>query len=236
MTKNYSKPYVYKVVNKITGQFYVGSQCSGKIIGENYFTSSRNEFFQKDFTQNPQNYQIYILGFFEDPKECVKQENYQIRNSLWMYKELCLNRFCLDPDKHTKIFSMAGSTHLVSKETREKISKANKGKHKKGHRISEETKKKIGIANSKHHPSTELRNRLSNVLKEKYRKDDDFVKRMKEVHKEIGPKVSKAKKGVKQSEERKKLQSKVISKLWENEEYRKHMSEVHKGRNSLPLK
>ncbi len=40
MTKDYSKPYVYKVVNKITGQFYVGSQCRGKIIGENYFTSS----------------------------------------------------------------------------------------------------------------------------------------------------------------------------------------------------
>ena len=147
-----------------------------------------------------------------------------------MYNYLCLNKFCIDPDKSIKIFSTAGTTHTTSEETKRKISLALKGRPGGKHTTSEETKKKIGIANSKHHPSAELKNRISNTLKEKWRDDTTFVKKMKEIHKNQGPKISKAKKGVKQSEERKTLQSKVISKLWESEEYRKHMSDVHKGR------
>lgn len=226
--KDYSKPYVYKVVNKITKQFYVGSQCSGKIIGINYFTSSHNLVFRNDFENNTQNYEIYILAFFEDKRECVRQENYQIRNSLWLCKDLCLNKHCLDPDKHKEIFSMVGTTHTVSEETRKKISVANKGRKGKSHETSEETRKKISLANKGRKGkslSEEQRKQISETLKNKYKNDIDF----RNAHAERCQRAGQTKKGVKQTQERRDLQSKVISKLWENEEYRKHMSDVHKG-------
>ena len=34
----FTQPYIYKVIDKETQEFYIGSQCSGKIIGKNYFT------------------------------------------------------------------------------------------------------------------------------------------------------------------------------------------------------
>ena len=42
------KPYIYLVKNKTTKRFYIGSQCSGKILGKNYFTSSRNKEFKNN--------------------------------------------------------------------------------------------------------------------------------------------------------------------------------------------
>ena len=42
-----SNPYIYIVKNKQNGKFYIGSQCSGKIIGINYFTSSTDKNLKK---------------------------------------------------------------------------------------------------------------------------------------------------------------------------------------------
>ena len=42
-------PYVYRVTNKITGQFYVGSKIAKGEIGVDYFTSSTNKEFRNDF-------------------------------------------------------------------------------------------------------------------------------------------------------------------------------------------
>ena len=47
-----SKPYIYIVKNKQNGKFYIGSQCSCKIVGINYFTSSTNKEFKEDFKNN----------------------------------------------------------------------------------------------------------------------------------------------------------------------------------------
>ena len=61
--KNISrKPYIYKVTNLETGQYYIGSQCSGKTIGVNYFTSSTNKAFKDGFkTYGEEKYKITII-------------------------------------------------------------------------------------------------------------------------------------------------------------------------------
>ena len=120
-----------------TGQYYIGSQCSGKIVGMNYFTSSTNKNFREDFKAHKEKYKIAIVKEFEefeDPDECVRVENYIIRNYMLKKDGLCLNRSYYCNGK--KIFSAVGIHH--SEETRKKISRAHKGTHH-----SEETKQKM---------------------------------------------------------------------------------------------
>lgn len=101
------KPYIYKVTNFVTGQYYIGSQCRGKIIGENYFTSSTNKLFKEDFkTYGEEKYGITIIKEFENPKECVNAENYMIRDHMQLKDGLCLNRsYCCGGER---IFSTLG--------------------------------------------------------------------------------------------------------------------------------
>ena len=135
------KPYIYKVTNLETGQYYIGSQCSGKKIGVNYFTSSTNKDFKGGFkTYGEEKYKIEIIKEFDDPKECVRAENYIIRNHMQLKDGLCLNRFYCCNNK--KIFSRLG-THPKA--------------WNKGQSPSEETRKKLSIA-KKGHPAT---NRIS---------------------------------------------------------------------------
>ena len=132
------KPYIYKVTNFETGRYYIGSQCRGKIIGVNYFTSSTNKEFREDFKNyREEKYKIEIIKEFEDPEECGRAENYIIRNYMLLKDGLCLNRFYCCNNK--KIFSAVGLHH--SEETRKRISEANKGFHH-----SEETRKRISEA------------------------------------------------------------------------------------------
>ena len=75
------KPYIYLVKNKTTKRFYIGSQCSGKILGKNYFTSSRNKEFKNDFKENTKNYDIWKIIEIEDPSECLMIENQLIKDN-----------------------------------------------------------------------------------------------------------------------------------------------------------
>ena len=124
--KNTSRePYIYKVTNLENHQYYIGSQCSGKTIGVNYFTSSKNKEFREDFKNyGEEKYEITIIEEFTDPKECVDAENYMISDHLQLKDGLCLNRACCCSGE--KIFSTVG-THL-SEETKQKISKTLKGR------------------------------------------------------------------------------------------------------------
>ena len=143
------KPYIYKVTNLETHQYYIGSQCSGKTVGVNYFTSSTNKAFKNGFkTYGEEKYKIKIIKEFDDPKKCGRAENYVIRNYMLLKDGLCLNKFCCCGGE--KIFSMIGTHH--SEETRKKLSIAHKGQPawnkglpspKKGIPRSEETKQKI---------------------------------------------------------------------------------------------
>ena len=146
------KPYIYKVTNLETGQYYIGSQCSGKTIGVNYFTSSTNKAFEEGFkTYREEKYKIEIIKEFDDPKKCGRVENYIIRNYMLKKDGLCLNRFyCCSGEK---IFSRVG-THgwnkgiPCSEDTKQKIRKALQGRPSpnKGTHPSEETKQKLSEA------------------------------------------------------------------------------------------
>ena len=136
------KPYIYKVTNLETHQYYIGSQCSGKKIGVNYFTSSTDKDFKEEFKNyRDEKYKIEIIKSFIDPNECVRVENYIIRNYMLKKDGLCLNRFyCCSGEK---IFSTVGTHH--SEETRKRMSISKKGHlaWNKGIPQSEETKQKI---------------------------------------------------------------------------------------------
>ena len=107
MKNTFRKPYIYKVTNLETGRYYIGSQCSGKKIGHNYFTSSTNKEFWEDFkTYGEEKYKIEIIKEFDDPKKCDRAENYIIRNHMLLKDGLCLNRACHCNGK--KIFSRVG--------------------------------------------------------------------------------------------------------------------------------
>ena len=120
------KPYIYKVTSFETGQYYIGSQCSGKTIGVNYFTSSTNKAFKDGFKNYGEKYEITIIKEFEDPEECVRVENYMIRDHMLLKDGLCLNRACCCSNE--KIFSAVG-IH-PSEETKHKISTSLKGIHR----------------------------------------------------------------------------------------------------------
>ena len=170
------KPYIYKVTNLETHQYYIGSQCRGKIVGHNYFTSSTNKEFLEGFkTYREEKYEITIIKEFDDPDECVRAENYMIFDHMQLKDGLCLNKFCCCNGK--KIFSTLGIHHAPwnkglpgynkglhhSEEHKKKISLALKGRPGpyKGLHHSEETKQKIGLARKGQSHSEEARKKMS---------------------------------------------------------------------------
>ena len=129
---NYKRPYIYKVTDRENGEFYIGSQCRGKIIGMNYFTSSCNKEFKNKFKSNPCLFDIKIIGLFTDATACILQENIFVRDNI--KNPLCLNMNYIIGEKVQ--FSNAG--RKFSEEHLRKMSEVQKGKY-----LSEETKKKI---------------------------------------------------------------------------------------------
>ena len=163
---NYLKPYIYKITDKETSEFYIGSQCSGLIIGKNYFTSSYNKNFKNKFKSNPNLFDIKIIGIFTNSDACILQENVFIRDNI--KNLLCLNMNYIIGEKVQ--FSNAG--RKFSEEHIRKMSVAKKGnKIMLGKHLSEETKRKIGEAskgnkyNLGRHPSVETRKKLSEIAK-----------------------------------------------------------------------
>lgn len=152
-------PYVYRVTNKITGQFYVGSKIAKGEIGIDYFTSSTNKEFRNDFIQNPQNYICEKLFESENTQEVLDFETNQIIDS--KESNLCLNKTFyknnhLYPTGHAwnkgrkmtadelKDHSNRMKATMNKESTRKKLSESHKGKdYNKGHKHSEETKRKI---------------------------------------------------------------------------------------------
>ena len=120
--KNTSRtPYIYKVTNLETHQYYIGSQCSGKTIGVNYFTSSTNKAFKDGLCLN----KFYC---------CSKK----IFSAVGTHHS---------EETKQKISTALKGIHR-SEETRKKMSVTKKGRPspKKGIPMSEEHKKKCCLA------------------------------------------------------------------------------------------
>jgi uncharacterized protein YeaO (DUF488 family) len=148
----YHMPYIYRVENLVTGQFYYGARYIEKTTPEldlwlKYFTSSKDvkklikEYGVQSFTN-------LILETHADADICYQKEQDFIKE--YIDNPLCLNKQYTMCGK--KIFLCKGHTN----ETKEKMSIANKGKPawNKGISPSDNTRQKIslsgkGVAGSK---------------------------------------------------------------------------------------
>lgn len=162
METNTFLPYVYKVTNLTTGEFYIGMKITPGEIGVDYFTSSTNKEFKSDFKKNPQNYLCEKL-FTGNQADVVLKESELIYNS--KDNPLILNKafnnghvFLIEIRPHTaeqnkkQSESMKGHTpwnkgrrNVYSDEARRKMGIANKGKEppNKGKKASDDTCRKL---------------------------------------------------------------------------------------------
>lgn len=150
------KPYIYKVTDKVTGEFYIGSQCSGKVIGKNYFTSSKNKSFKEKFKSNPAQFEIKIIGTFTDSASCVLQENIFIK--FYIKNPLCLNKNYVIGENLQ--FSFTGCHRTESE--KKKISEFHKGRKR-----SAETRHRLSIAQTGKKHTEETKRKLSEAHKGK---------------------------------------------------------------------
>lgn len=95
-------PYVYKVVNRITGDYYIGMRSANKVVAEldlgiRYFTSS------KKVKENFHLYDPYIIAYFVDWSSAFEFENALIKES-WGDPHLINKHYQRDISK----FSMQG--------------------------------------------------------------------------------------------------------------------------------
>lgn len=117
------KYYVYKVTNKVSGAYYIGSKVtlnvSNYYIGFNYFTSSTDTKFVEDFKKNTMKWKHEVLKYFDSKQECLDYEADLIRDAWNNDREHLINRGWVKKDEKT--------CHVVSIDTPEvkaKISKA----------------------------------------------------------------------------------------------------------------
>ena len=212
------KPYIYKVTNLETHQYYIGSQCSGKTIGVNYFTSSTNKEFKNGFkTYGEEKYEITIVKAFGDPKECVNAENLMIRDHMQLKDGLCLNRsyHC----NGENVFSMVGTHH--SEETKQKMRVVKKGFHN-----SEDARKKMSAAHKGQTHSEETKQKMS-IAKKGISRSEETKQKISRAQKGT------AHKGQSPSEETRKKMSRARKGFHNSEETRKKISIAHKRKISI---
>jgi hypothetical protein len=156
--------YVYRITNKITGQFYHGYRYKNQTLGiepENdlwvdYFTSSNR--IKKDIKQyGKESFIAEIIHKNPDSVKCWKLEQIAILND-WG-NPLLLNGKYHDPDSNVEVFRRV---NLLTEKSREKMSKAGRGRPK-----SEEHKKNIALANTGSVGSVQKRAKLSAYKKGK---------------------------------------------------------------------
>lgn len=156
--------YVYRVTNKLTGEFYHGYRYHNQTLGiipENdiwvkYFTSSTR--IKKEIKRYGKDaFMVEITYRNIDSLECWKQEQILIRHD-WG-NPLLLNGKYHDPDSNVEVFRRV---NLLTEETRLKMSNAGKGRPK-----SEDHKKKIAKANTGKKGSTQKSAKISLARKGK---------------------------------------------------------------------
>lgn len=194
MNKYENKPYVYKLTNTVTGQFYYGYRTANKLkadldIGIEYKTSSK---VIKDIGFSQFSYEIISECYNED-RDIASSEAYWIEQDLIRINFedlLCLNRNYVDRLSGNKAFRRTGKhTEL----TKNKMSKSRIGN------TSEYQKERIREAN---------RARVSNrpegwVVhnKGKSHSEESINKMKRKRSPETCEKIGNSKRGTKRSEE-----------------------------------
>ena len=150
MSSNHIYPYVYKLINKETGQFYIGYRGANKVraeddIGFKYFSSSPK------IKKSWDSFEIIIIAEFFQKSSAYDFEQELIYEN-WGQPTL-LNKACFYGKSR---FDNTGNS--PTKETRNKLSRASKGRF-----VSDETKLKMSIASKNRTP--EYHKKLSDRLK-----------------------------------------------------------------------
>ena len=150
------KSYVYKIVCKITGEYYFGSSFYAK---RDWYWGKGRQIKERIAQYGKENFIKVILEEFDDRVEAHRVENdyiEQFRND-----DKCLNQML---NRHFGSFSeetcaknsAANLGKIFSKEHKERISAAERGKH-----VSDETRAKISCANLGKHHTEETRAKMS---------------------------------------------------------------------------
>ena len=224
-------PYIYKVTDKVTGQFYIGSQCRGKVIGKNYFTSSKNKIFKNKFKSNPAQFEIKIIGTFTNPESCVLQENIFIK--FYIKNPLCLNKNYVIGKEHQ--FCMSGSHH--SEETKNKMSESKYGENNPfyGKHHTDKSKEKISDAQKGTHLTEDVKKKISESHIGIYHTDVSknkmsIIKKGKIPTEETKRKISKAHIGKHHTDKSKKKISDARKGTHLTEDVKKKISNTLKGK------
>jgi hypothetical protein len=138
-------PYVYKITNLLTGQFYIGSRFANVKMNryavddlKHYYCSSSHKVKQEIKTVGIENFQFDVLFQFDSYTVCFVYENLLIKNNT--SNPLIINKWYLDPDKDSKVF------YKDTEDTRLKKSRAKKGKPSNAHGYVQ-TKEDLAKAN-----------------------------------------------------------------------------------------
>lgn len=154
--------YVYKVTNRVTGEFYVGYRYRNQKLKTtpkqdlwiNYFTSS-NRIKEDVKKYGKESFMSEILFEHQDSLECWKQEQIIIKDH-WDMPNIINGKYH-DPNSNVEIYRRI---NVLSEETRKKMSFSGKGRPK-----SEEHKRKIAEANTGNIASDQKRKKLSEYRK-----------------------------------------------------------------------
>ena len=169
------KSYVYKIMCKITGEYYFGSSFNAN---SDYYWGKGRKIKELISKYGKENFVKEILGEFEDRIIAHKVENQFIEK--FRNDEKCLNQH-LDhkfgtygEESRAKIgaanaVSQLGKHHTDN--TKSKIGAAQRGKH-----LSYETRAKLSAANRGKHLSYETRAKLSAVHLGKHHTDNTRAK------------------------------------------------------------
>lgn len=125
-------PYVYKITNLLTGQFYIGSRFANVKMNrragddlKHYYRSSSTQVKQEIKTSGIENFQFEVLFQYDSYTACFVYENLLIKNNA--DNPNLINKWYLDPDKDSKVF------YKDTDATRLKKSQSKKGKQSNAH-------------------------------------------------------------------------------------------------------
>ena len=169
------KSYVYKIMCKITGEFYFGSSFNAK---SDYYWGGGTKIRERIAQYGKENFIKEILGEFDDRVEANKKENEYIEQ--FRHDDKCLNErieyhFGLYGEESRAKIGAAKRVENLSDETRAKMSAAKLGKH-----LSEEHRAKISAANRGKHLSEETRAKIGAA--QRGEKHHNFGKHLSEEH------------------------------------------------------